>query len=87
MAYRLPQGIHICNFVSAFPVALSAGHVYIRLLLEQSFHLSSGITWHFWMTAVVVSQVPCFVIPGAVSSSAYPPAPAYATKSSASMGG
>lgn len=53
---------------------------------EQSLHLSSGITWHFWITALVVSQVPCFAAPGVVSS-AFPPAPAYATKSKASMGG
>lgn len=55
---------------------------------EQSSHLSSSITWHFWIrTALVVSQVPCFAIPRVVSSSAYPPPPAYATKNNASMGG
>lgn len=35
--YRFPQGIHICNFVFALPVALSAGCVYIQLLLGTKF--------------------------------------------------
>lgn len=40
---RFPQGIHICNFASAFPVAHSAGHVYIQLLLGTKF---PPLYWH-----------------------------------------
>lgn len=41
--YRFPQGIHMCNFVSAFPVALSAQHVYIQLILGTKF---APLYWH-----------------------------------------
>lgn len=43
LAYSFPHGSHICNFVSAFPVALSAGHVHIQLLLGTKF---PPLQWH-----------------------------------------